>query len=422
MTTGTLFRALALGDWRQFGEVDIQFHPRLTVLTGANGAGKTTLLKLLSRHTGWSFQFLSTLSKKKGVEEYLSDVYEGRWAREIPRAKDSQTIGRVEYTNDQQGTLWVPLKTGPVYDIQVDGQLQIPGLFIPSHRPNYAYHPVDSIPTKLEPREQLFTNFANTYRQTFNLNLRRQDSPSVRLKSALIALAVFGHGSEAVEANDEALATFKGFEKVLRLVLPETLGFERLKIRVPEVLLETRTGTFSLDGVSGGVASIIDSSWQLYLCSLFNKGFCAIFDEPENHMHPQLQRSLLVNFMTAFPLAQFIVATHNPFIVTSVPDSNVYVLDYDQNNKVNSQLLTASNRAGSSNQVLREVLGVPATIPIWTEKRIEMLVTEHLSGDVTVEGLERLKAGMKEAGIDALFPETVSKKLSAMSAGSGDDS
>ena len=49
-----MFKRLKISDWRQFSNVDISFHPHLTVLTGANGAGKTTILNLLSQSTGWN--------------------------------------------------------------------------------------------------------------------------------------------------------------------------------------------------------------------------------------------------------------------------------------------------------------------------------------------------------------------------------
>ena len=47
------FKALRISDWKQFQNIDIDFHERLTILTGANGSGKTTLLHLLAKHFGW---------------------------------------------------------------------------------------------------------------------------------------------------------------------------------------------------------------------------------------------------------------------------------------------------------------------------------------------------------------------------------
>jgi predicted ATPase len=47
MPDSVKFNNLRIEGWRQFDNIDIEFHPRLTVLTGANGAGKTTLLRVL---------------------------------------------------------------------------------------------------------------------------------------------------------------------------------------------------------------------------------------------------------------------------------------------------------------------------------------------------------------------------------------
>src|ERR1700684_3254096 len=53
---------------------------------------------------------------------------------------------------------------------------------------------------------------------------------------------------------------------------------------------------------------------------------CIRSSRSENHLHPSLQRSLFVKLVEAFPLTQFIIATHSPFIVSGLKDSNVYVL------------------------------------------------------------------------------------------------
>ncbi|MFC1718335.1 AAA family ATPase [Candidatus Poribacteria bacterium] len=37
------FKSLKINNWKQFDAIDIEFHDRLTILTGANASGKTIM-------------------------------------------------------------------------------------------------------------------------------------------------------------------------------------------------------------------------------------------------------------------------------------------------------------------------------------------------------------------------------------------
>ena len=71
------FERLTVTDWKQFENLDIVFHDRLTVLTGANGSGKTTILHMLARNLGWNFQELATPRKdeKSGVIKFFASLF-----------------------------------------------------------------------------------------------------------------------------------------------------------------------------------------------------------------------------------------------------------------------------------------------------------------------------------------------------------
>ena len=272
-----------------------------------------------------------------------------------------------------------------IFNISIDPLQSVPGIYLTSHRPVYTYQKVTEIPTEVRAGNELFEQYLNNICQFYEVNARIQ-SPSHRLKAALISLATFGYGNELVAPNAEARSAFEGFSRVLKSVLPTDLGFQKVAIRMPEVVLETRTGDFSLDAASGGIAALLDLAWQIYMRSRTDSTFTVLMDEPENHLHPRLQRSLLPGLLDAFPQAQFIVSTHNPFVVTSVRDSNVIVLDFD-NEKVKSTNLAFVDRSATANQVLTDVLGVPFPAPLWVENEIGNIVNSVRDQDLSTETL-----------------------------------
>ncbi|RYZ90010.1 MAG: hypothetical protein EOP04_05275 [Proteobacteria bacterium] len=73
-----MFSNIEIEGWRQFKKIDICFHSRLTILTGANSAGKTTLLNLISRHLGWSTPFISSPKSRSSIngDNYSADTWD----------------------------------------------------------------------------------------------------------------------------------------------------------------------------------------------------------------------------------------------------------------------------------------------------------------------------------------------------------
>ena len=209
-----------------------------------------------------------------------------------------------------------------------------------------------------------------------------------------------------------------------------------LSVRAPDIVVETHTGEFMIDALSGGLTAIIEMAALIYTRSLMpdvtDGHFVVTMDEPENHLHPAMQRTILGALVEAFPKVQFIVATHSPFIVSSRRDARVYALRYQElevrdevwaegvskpenmptildhrASKVECVYLEGSDLSAPSSEILREVLGVPVTFPKWVEARLETIVAKYRQSAFTKETINNLKRDVEEAGLADLFPDAL---------------
>lgn len=134
------FKHLIISEWQQFQNVEIIFHNKVTILTGANGSGKTTILAhILAKHYGWDTRSLSTPKKdcKSGVIKYLNRLFNGE------DKGQNEVIGELVYDNESKASLRVPNQNTPQYQIQIAGQQTVQCFFIPSHRPIFRYQQID---------------------------------------------------------------------------------------------------------------------------------------------------------------------------------------------------------------------------------------------------------------------------------------
>lgn len=416
-----MFKRLIIREWRQFSEIDITFHSRLTVLTGANGAGKTTILNLLADHFGWNSQFVSSFIKdeKTGMLKYSNSRHRLREKiRKISIEKSVQPessvvnqIGEILYKNDVVASLCLPDSVSTTYSVNIKNMMGVKGLYINSHRPTFPYRAVRAIPTQVMNRKEIYGKYFQ-FTKTFAFDTYRNSqevSSTGLIKETIASLAMFGYGNQAVSSNLEAKKLFEEYEEILRIVLPPKLGFQKIQVEVPEVILCTKSSDFPIDSVSGGISSIIDITWQLFMYADPTEEFVAVIDEPENHLHPELQKSFLHNLIKAFPNVQFIVATHNPFMISAEKDSNVYVLDYNEESKVCSLMLDYINRAGTSNAILRDVLGIGSSMPFWAEDILTEIIEKYSTLELTKENLNNLRNELIQIGLDGYIPETITK-------------
>jgi len=408
-------KSLELYDWKQFGNIEINFHPNLTILTGANGSGKTTILNLLAQHFNWSFQELATPAK---YDKSNSFRYFTRFFKKPIRQGDLN-IGKLEYNNNAVATLSVPdlnnvkLAIDPnqpqylinIYDIQ-----SLPGFNVPSHRPESNYCRLPNLPTGKRNKREAFDLVSNSTKHQVLGSGGNQSS--YYIKETLLKWAVYGYGNKAIEADPEQVGYYEGFQDILRKILPRSLVFREFSIRNEEIVLITDSGDFMLEAVSGGINALINLAWQIYMFSKEETDeFTVLIDEVENHLHATMQRAILPDLLKAFPGIQFIVSTHNPLIVGSVRDSNVYVLKYNDERKVDSMLLDLVNKAKTATEILREVLGVPFTMPIWVEDELRKITDKYSGLEINEENLREMRKELSQIGLENLVPQAISEVI-----------
>lgn len=379
---------LIVTDWRQFALIHLRFHSSLTILTGANGAGKTTLINILGQHFSWPAQLLS------GRQGHLQDQ------------DQSREVGFLYYTSGVRTPLIEQPGSGVRNSPLVLPQMQqIPGIFINSHRSISSYQPLTALPPRFSESETLLQQFSSEI-QTRYSGGNSQHSPLYRMKEALIAAAMYAYGNAAVRANESARDVWEGYQNVLRRFLPKSMAFQKLLVDDSELIVVTDFTEYPLEAVSGGISAMLELSWQIFLRQRNQEAFTVCLDEPENHLHPELQRSIMPSLLAAFPGVTFIVATHSPLVVTATQDSTIYALESDLDGRFRSRELESLERSATPDETLTSVLGLDSALPIWAESELGTLLS-GLGDSPSVEDLRELRTRLQELGLDRQFPAAV---------------
>jgi predicted ATP-binding protein involved in virulence len=78
-----------------------------------------------------------------------------------------------------------------------------------------------------------------------------------------------------------------------------------------------------------------------------------MIDEIEMHLHPSWQQTVLPDLQKTFPNVQFIISTHSPQVVTTVPSKRIRIIE---NGKVYTP--STGTQGAEASRILKRVFGV----------------------------------------------------------------
>lgn len=274
---------------------------------------------------------------------------------EVTHAKDK--IGSITLLENKNSSIYHSDYTAPfpAVDIQVSEEETLPkGIFIPAHKCQLSY-----IKKELE----VLTN-----------NLDKQEA----------------------------------FTNALKDIFPKSFGLMTISFQDDSIIFRTESGVIDIESLSSGMTYLFCLSWYIFQMHDLKKGpFLILIDELEAHLHASLQRSLLPKLMYSFPLSQFIVSTHSPHIIHSVKDSDIYTLIINEEYRVISQKVEFVKKAASITTILRDILNVPVTYPIWLVEELTNIKSRYSGKEFTVDIYKELKDDMQKAGLFPIFPQMV---------------
>lgn len=364
-------KELQLTNYRRFADFTIEFEPQLTVLVARNGAGKSSVLDAVATAIG---PFLTRLPKVSGINPKETDFrvlpdgskppymritcesFEGvRWDRTEKRDQSKKTASQVPAALGQKSLYEYVDTFIDAFNESRDFELPVfiyygtgRGVFdVPQRRKNWGkdFTRFDALQGALESR----TNFRRFVEYFYYLegieNKRQKEQHSFDVEIPEL---------KAIRAAiNKLMPDFSNPRSVYPagIIMDWQVNDETKHLRIEQLS----------DGYRTTLAMVMDIAARMAEANpdkidpLSTSGVILI-DEIDLHLHPGWQQRILPDLMRTFENIQFIVTTHSPQIVTSVPATSLRVIEWKQEQP---RLLPVDFSLGAeAQQMLMQVLGV----------------------------------------------------------------
>lgn len=390
-------KQLFLQNFRCFDSLEIDFDQSLTVIVGENGAGKTAILDAIAVAFG---RFLTKLPNISGISIKYSDIrltesdkksaFAQYWISidDFSRQSISWAAGRRRDTSDKTAK---EIRTSLIgLDRHKTGFKEIDRFandLINKFNDNEGY--------KMPLIAYYGTNRAILEEVKRRRNFKKEFSRFESLVSALNPNARFKDAFEWFNAMEDLerreqqerrsfnyrLPELDTVRKAIEAVLP---GFcrPRTEIRPLRFVIDHRADdgsicTFRVNQLSDGyrvmLGLVMDLARRMAQANppfVYDTGdgrditdplkmeAIVLIDEIDLHLHPKWQQRVLIDLQRTFENCQFIVTTHSPQVLTTVPSECIRIIEDGQIHSA-----PPGTEGAETSRILKRVLGVDVRPP-----------------------------------------------------------
>ena len=391
------------------------------LLTGQNGTGKTRLLSLMAAACGNPKDLMDrvgTASKLSAFVRLLADQQEGIWG---PLNADGLTAAHLSTASNHAkiSSRWIELVDSKERQQKQSGPLHHNCLSWATGEETMALAfrgTVRATDAKIVAMSPLQPG-ADASHLTFDRPPNEDTLVCQSMANLKVAAAMEQLRPEA-ERSGRATAITKRLEAAISTVTGRTFAFD---VRTsPDVHLKVYWGnvTMRIAELPDGLRSII--GWLVSCIAKLDAKFpehpspldiplLLLLDEPESHLHPAWQRQLIPAAQMLFPNSQMFIATHSPFVISSVNHGWIHVLRANADGLVVADKPIACSPGDTYLDVVSDILGIQE----WYDPETENLLAEFRTiRKAVIEGNASVDFIRSKAEVIAARSESLSNMMS----------
>lgn len=293
------------------------------IITGKNGSGKTVLLNAIS-------DFLNIIKNDKSADFLGYQKQLDIWNSQLKNAIDER--GRMQA---QQQIEHISNRIQNLYG-KIDLQSDLLGSIIEK------YNRGEFVITFYQADRKIKMSVPkNPTKPVYNKKGDVKDTATSQFLNFLSDLKIqeaLARNEKQTEDADEINGWFEDFEGVMRQIFQDDNLSLEFNYRDYSFKICTEGKKFKFTEVSDGFAAVLDIVADLILkmqgdnslTRSYQKEGIVLIDEIETHLHLALQKVIMPLLTKVFPNIQFIITTHSPFVLSSMPNAVAYDLEHQE--------------------------------------------------------------------------------------------